>query len=64
MHDQDTLSAVCTASCKTALDTYLNEVKSACQTSRYDGADGLSYHAGYGTELVWESFNILCTVNS
>ncbi|KAF6829667.1 FluG domain-containing protein [Colletotrichum musicola] len=29
----------------------------------YLGPDGLSYHAGYDAQLVWERFNVLCTTN-
>lgn len=63
-YDQATISTLCSEGCKTAMDRYLEEVKSACETSRYDGADGLIYHGGYSAEVFWEKFNILCLTNS
>ncbi|KAH8765032.1 hypothetical protein F5883DRAFT_421761 [Diaporthe sp. PMI_573] len=62
-YDEDTISNVCTVSCKRSLDKYLDQVKAACDTSRYDGDDGLSYHGGYKVQQFWERFNMLCMNN-
>lgn len=63
-YNEKDISTLCTTSCKASLDDYLNQVKDACDTSRYDGADGLSYHGGYMAQRFWERFNILCMNNS
>lgn len=63
-YNEDTISALCTASCKESLDMYLNQVKAACGTSRYIGADGLSYHSGYGAQQALEHFDYACMNNS
>ncbi|KAF6812687.1 FluG domain-containing protein [Colletotrichum sojae] len=58
-----TIDSLCTPDCRASLDGYMAQVKSACETSRYLGPDGLSYHAGYDAQLVWEKFNVPCTTN-
>lgn len=63
-YNEDAISTLCTTTCKTSLDDYLNQVKASCDTSRYDGADGLSYHGGYMAQRFWERFNILCMNDS
>ncbi|KAK1520236.1 LysM domain-containing protein, partial [Colletotrichum paranaense] len=64
-YDSDTINSLCTPTCRAALGVYLDEVKSACETSRYtDDKNGLSYHAGYDAELAWERFNVLCATNA
>ncbi|KAK1639956.1 hypothetical protein BDP81DRAFT_479706 [Colletotrichum phormii] len=64
-YDSDTISSLCTPTGRAALGVYLDEVKSACETSRYtDDENGLSYHAGYDAELAWERFNVLCATNA
>ncbi|KAK2749354.1 FluG domain-containing protein [Colletotrichum kahawae] len=62
-YSKATIDLLCTSDCRASLDGYMEQVKSACETSRYSGPDGLSYHAGYTAQLVWERFNILCTSN-
>ncbi|GKT50967.1 uncharacterized protein ColSpa_11148 [Colletotrichum spaethianum] len=59
-YDKTTIDLLCTLDCRVSLGGYLEQVKSGCNTSRYDGPDGLSYHAGYSAELAWERFNVLC----
>ncbi|KAK1971058.1 LysM domain-containing protein [Colletotrichum sublineola] len=63
-YDEATIGRLCTTGCRASLDNYLKQVKAGCETSRYEGPDGYSYHAGYSAELVWERFNILCTSNA
>ncbi|KAJ0338256.1 hypothetical protein COL922a_005803 [Colletotrichum nupharicola] len=62
-YSKKTIDLLCTSDCRASLDGYMEQVKSACETSRYAGRDGFSYHAGYTAQLVWERFNILCTSN-
>lgn len=63
-YDEDTISTLCTSSCKASLDVYLDQVKAACGTSRYHGAGGLSYHGGYAAQQAWERFDYACMNNS
>lgn len=63
-YDEDTISALCTSTCRASLDVYLDHVKAACGTSRYHGADGLSYHGGYAAQKAWERFDFVCMNNS
>lgn len=63
-YDEDTISALCTASCKESLDVYLDQVKEACSTSRYVSADGLRYYGEYVAQQSWERFDYACMNNS
>lgn len=63
-YDEDTISALCTASCKESLDVYLDQVKAACGTSRFISADGLRYHGEYVAQQSWERFDYACMINS
>ncbi|KAF4820266.1 LysM domain-containing protein [Colletotrichum siamense] len=63
-YDETTIDSLCTSDCRASLDSYIEQVKAGCSTSRYDGPDGFSYHAGYTAELVWERFNVLCASNA
>lgn len=63
-YDEYTISSLCTSTCRASLDLYLDHVKAACGTSRYHGADGLSYHGGYAAQQAWERFDFACMKNS
>lgn len=63
-YTDSTLAAMCTATCKDSLSSYVSRIQAACGTGRYDGGDGLTYLAAYKAELVLENYNVVCLTDT